>query len=136
MDDCIFCKIAAGQIPADIIYEDGDTVAFLDIRPNNPGHALVIPRVHTKNIFEISDQGLETLMKTVKRVAEGVRVGMKADGVNIAMNNEPAAGQVVFHTHMHIIPRFTEDGYKHWPHKEYSEGESARVAERIRKSLS
>lgn len=136
MDDCLFCKIAAGKVPADIVYEDGDTVAFLDIRPNNPGHALVIPRVHSPNIYDMSDESLETLMRTVKRVATAVKAGMQADGINISMNNDPAAGQMVFHTHVHIIPRFMDDGHTHWSHKKYEEGESKKVAEKIKRAFS
>lgn len=130
--DCLFCKIAKGDIPSEKVYEDGETFAFLDIHPVNPGHTLVIPKAHARNIFDIDAQAFSELMKRAKAISKAVKEGLGADGVNLAMNNDAAAGQLVFHAHIHVIPRFSDDGFKHWPGKEYKEGEAKEVAEKIR----
>ena len=135
MDDCIFCKIAAGTVPADTLYEDGATLAFLDIRPNNHGHTLVIPKKHSRNLFDISGEDLAAMARTARVIAPAIIRATGAEGVNLAMNNERPAGQIVFHSHLHIIPRFADDGYRHWPGKSYADGESKRVAEKIRAAL-
>ena len=133
--NCIFCKIIRREIPCDFLYEDEHVFVFLDIRPNNPGHTLVLPKKHYRNIFDIDNETLRELMVRIKKVAGAVKKGVKADGINIAMNNEPAAGQLVFHAHMHVIPRFANDGYRHWPQKSYQDGEAQVVAEKIKMEL-
>ncbi len=133
--DCIFCKIIKGEIPSVKIYEDTNYLAFLDIQPNNPGHTLVVPKKHSRNIFDIESSDLLGLYEIVKKISAAVKNGVSADGINITMNNEPAAGQIVFHTHTHIIPRFKDDGYKHWGHKNYKEGEIEEVAKKIREKI-
>ncbi|OGC80338.1 hypothetical protein A2943_01055 [Candidatus Adlerbacteria bacterium RIFCSPLOWO2_01_FULL_51_16] len=135
MNDCVFCKIVAAEIPSEKVYEDADTLAFLDIKPNSPGHTLVIPKKHSENLYDIDDHSLATVMRTVQRVAIALKKAVQAEGINIAMNNERAAGQIIFHPHLHIIPRFAEDGYRHWPKKDYKEGEAAAVAQKIRAAL-
>lgn len=135
MSDDIFLKIIAGEIPAHKVYEDEYTYAFLDATPNNPGHTLVIPKERYKDIYEIPEEVLSHVMNTVKKVAIAVKKATNADGINIGMNNEPAAGQLVFHAHIHVIPRFKDDGLKHWGRKEYKEGEAEKVAESIRAEL-
>ncbi len=135
MTDCIFCKVANKEIPSEVLYEDADTLAFLDIHPNNPGHTLVVPKVHAANLYEVNDESLSSFMKTVRRMAIAVKKAMSADGINVIMNNDTAAGQIIFHAHMHVIPRFSNDGYKPWPQKTYKEGEAAIVGEKIRKVL-
>ena len=135
MLDDIFLKIIAGEIPAHKVYEDEYTYAFLDATPNNPGHTLVIPKERYKDIYEIPEEVLSHVMNTVKKVAIAVKKATNADGINIGMNNEPAAGQLVFHAHIHVIPRFKDDGLKHWGKKEYKEGEAEKVAESIRAEL-
>ena len=135
MSDDIFLKIIAGEIPAHKVYEDEYTYAFLDATPNNPGHTLVIPKERYKDIYEIPEEVLSHVMNTVKKVAIAVKKATNADGINIGMNNEPAAGQLVFHAHIHVIPRFKDDGLKHWGKKEYKEGEAEKVAESIRAEI-
>ena len=135
MKDCLFCKIVNKEIPSNFLYENENVVAFLDIQPNNPGHTLIVPKEHSRNIFDIKESTLRELIVGVKKMAKAVKGGVEADGINIAMNNEPAAGQFVFHAHIHIIPRFSDDGYKHWPHKLYKEGEASIVAEKIKAQL-
>lgn len=135
MNECIFCKIVSGEIPSNKVYEDEHTLAFLDIRPTNHGHALVIPKDHFENIYTIPDETMVRLSLTVKNVALAVKQGVEAEGVNVVMNNEAPAGQIIFHAHFHIIPRFKNDGFKPWPQKEYLEGEASTVAERIKESF-
>lgn len=105
-EECIFCKIVRGEIPSNKVYEDEHTLAFLDINPRNPGHTLVIPKKHHEQIFTLSDQEGAAIFSSVKKVAALVKNGVKADGISIAQNNGKAAGQVVWHVHFHVIPRF------------------------------
>lgn len=118
--DCLFCKIGGGQIPSDKIYEDADFLAFLDIKPVNQGHTLVIPKTHYKDIFELPEEVLAKMSVLIKKLAPAIKDAVGAEGINIAMNNESAAGQVVFHSHIHIIPRHSTDGFKHWVGQPYS----------------
>jgi histidine triad (HIT) family protein len=134
-EDCIFCKIIKGEIPSHKVYEDEHNLAFLDIRPNNHGHTLVIPKDHFENIYTLPDETLARLSLAVKKVAIAVKHGMDADGINVIMNNETDAGQIIFHAHFHIIPRLKNDGFKHWPQGEYLEGEADAVSEKIKVSL-
>lgn len=133
--DCIFCKIVAGEIPSTKIYEDTDTLAFLDIRPVNPGHTLVIPKAHYRNVLDVPEDVWEKVAKTARVVAKAVRTGTGAEGVNVSSSHEPSAGQEVFHLHLHIIPRFSSDGLTHWPRGAYADGESKKVTESIKNSL-
>lgn len=114
MNDCLFCKIVSGEIPCYKVYEDKHCLAFLDIRPLNPGHTLVIPKQHSKNILEIDEKTLQEIIIIVKRLSNKIKTVLQCDGINIMINNEPAAGQIVFHTHIHIIPRFKDDGLRQW----------------------
>jgi histidine triad (HIT) family protein len=104
MADCIFCAIAAGQAPATIIDEDADTVAFMDINPWQPGHALVIPRRHYEDLLEIEPRDLASAYATAKRVASGMKERLGAQGVWLWNSCGEAAGQVVMHFHIHVIP--------------------------------
>jgi histidine triad (HIT) family protein len=108
-DDCIFCKIVAGEIPSERIDEDEHTVAFMDINPWTRGHALVVPRRHARNLYEIEDDELARTMAAAKRLALRMRDGLGCDGVNLINSCEPAAWQTVFHFHVHVIPRFHDD---------------------------
>lgn len=134
MNDCIFCKIVAGEIPAEKVYEDENTIAFLDITPVNPGHVLVIPKTHHKNMFDTPNEVLYNLIDTTKKIAAALKEDGE-EGVNVISNNEPAAGQVVFHTHFHIVPRNSNDGIKLLHGKEYGEGEMQKTGEKIRNAL-
>ena len=136
MNDCIFCKIASGDIPAAKLYETDETLAFLDINPVSRGHTLVIPKdPHSSNVFDISAQDWSTMMETVRIVARALEKALDADGVNLMMNNREHAGQVIFHPHIHLIPRFKGDGLKLWPHGSYAEGEAQIIQEKIRSVL-
>lgn len=134
MNDCLFCKIITKEIPATIVYEDEHTLAFLDNNPNSAGHTLVIPKDHSQNIYGISEESLARTILTVKKVAVALKNGLEPDGINLAMNNEPAAGQVIFHAHIHVIPCFTKDGFER-KHITYAEDEKESVAEKIRENV-
>jgi len=131
MEDCIFCKIVAGDIPSHKVYEDNTAYAFLDIQPSNIGHTLVIPKEHSRNALAMSDDNFAMLMRIVHHVAHAVKKGVGAEGVNIILNNENVAGQKVFHTHAHIVPRFANDGHEWWVHKHFSEDETKKATEKI-----
>lgn len=129
-------KIIKRELPADIVYEDADTLAFLDIHPNNPGHTLVIPKKPFRNILDIDEATLAATWRAVQKVARAVKDATGADGLNINTNNEPAAGQIVFHYHVHVIPRFANDGFRLWPGKAYPSADAAaEMAEKIRQAL-
>ncbi|MBP7006916.1 MAG: HIT family protein [Candidatus Pacebacteria bacterium] len=131
MTDCIFCKIIKGELPATKLYEDDKALAFLDIYPVNIGHALVIPKEHFENILETPEDVIAHMMKVVKKVSHGIE-GLGCDGINITMNNKSAAGQVVFHSHIHVIPRYDGDGFGLWHGKRgYAEGEKEEVSKKI-----
>ena len=108
-DDCLFCKIAAGELQAEVVQEDDHTLAFMDINPWTRGHALVIPREHTRNLYEVPDDQLARTMSAAKRLAERMRDGLGCDGINLINSCEPAAWQTVFHFHVHVIPRYDDD---------------------------
>jgi histidine triad (HIT) family protein len=136
MENCIFCKIVKGELPATKIYEDDKVLAFLDIAPVNIGHTLVIPKEHFVNIYETPEDIIGKMMHTAKGVAHALKKEVGADGTNITMNNEKAAGQVVFHAHIHIIPRLENDGFGTWKGKRgYNEGEASEIATKIIRAL-
>ncbi|HLD77815.1 MAG TPA: HIT family protein, partial [archaeon] len=108
--ECLFCRIARGEIPAKKVYEDASVLAFLDINPRNPGHTLVVPKKHAETLFELPDGDVGGFFMAVKKVAVLVRNGTQAQGVSLNMSNGQAAGQVVAHAHMHVIPRFLSEG--------------------------
>jgi len=109
MEDCLFCKIVKGEIPSKKIYEDDYNIAFLDINPANPGHALVVPKEHTENIFDVDEKVLSRTIITVKEIAKLLKEKLNAEGINVIQNNGRSAGQIVYHLHFHIIPRFPKD---------------------------
>ncbi|MBP9821270.1 MAG: HIT family protein [Candidatus Pacebacteria bacterium] len=134
--ETIFSKIINREIPAPIVYEDEHTLAFLDAHPVNLGHTLVVPKKHFRNLYDIDPETLSHVIKTVQKVAIALGHAVGAEGVNVHQNNESAAGQVVFHLHMHVIPRFKNDGRVLWEDKlEYRPGEASDLAEKIKSAL-
>ncbi len=107
--NCIFCKILDGELPAVIVQEDDHTVAFMDINPWTRGHAVVIPREHSRNLYDVPQEDLARTASAAKRLAERVRDRLGADGVNLLNSCEPAAWQTIFHFHVHVIPRYEDD---------------------------
>jgi histidine triad (HIT) family protein len=108
-DDCIFCKVLAGELPSEKIYEDDYAVSVMDINPWTRGHAVVVPRKHAKNLFEIEDDELAHVVQAAKRVATMMRDTLDCDGVNLLQSNGAAAWQTIFHLHFHVIPRYADD---------------------------
>jgi len=135
MTDCIFCKIVKGEIPSYKVYEDDETLAFLDISPNNPGHTLVIPKEHFENIYSLPGELFARMSLTAQKVSIALKNGLSTDGVTLSMNNEPAGGQLVFHSHIHVIPRMKDDFTVHYPHKTYGEGEAEEILEKIKAEI-
>ena len=109
MDNCIFCNIAAGEIPSTTLYEDDDVRVIFDIGPATKGHALVIPKTHVANVFEISDELLGKAYSVAKKIAQALKETTGCEGINILQNNGEMAGQSVFHFHIHVIPRYEGD---------------------------
>ncbi len=134
MDNCLFCKIIEGKIPSpNKIYEDKEIIALLDIEPVSSGHTVVIPKKHSENILDTNDNLLKHTILVVKKLANKIKDAVEADGINIHINNYLDAGQVIFHPHIHIIPRFKEDGLRLWDGKKYKEGEMEEIVKKIKK---
>ncbi len=112
MEECIFCKIVEGKIPAYKIAESTNFLAFLDIQPSVIGHALIIPKKHSSGIIDMPEHLGNEFVEFTQRVTSAILTTIKADGFNLTQNNGAAAGQVIFHTHFHVIPRKTDDNYK------------------------
>jgi histidine triad (HIT) family protein len=136
MDECIFCKIASKKMASDIVFENEKFIAFLDVNPAAKGHALVMPKRHSTDFLDMGKPEVDGLMETAQKVARAVKKAFNADGVNVIMNNGKAAGQVIFHPHLHVVPRFHEDGLSFkLPREKYAEGEAKKVAEKIAQAV-
>jgi len=136
MDDCVFCKMVAGDIPVVKVYEDEGVLAFLDIGPISDGHTLVIPKEHVSRVHECKPEVLAQVGSCLGRIAGAVAEAVDADGYNVLCNNGRAAGQVVEHLHFHIIPRRMGDGvFTQWPAYKYEKGQIDDFAAKIRKNL-
>lgn len=135
MSDCIFCRIIAGEIPCDKLYEDETTMAFVDITPVNLGHALVVPKSHHDNLLVTPDESCADIMRTVRRVAKATLAVTGAQAFNLGVNTGAEAGQVVMHTHFHVMPRHAGDGLTHWPKKTLTREEMAETAAKVRAEL-
>ena len=133
--DCIFCKIAKKEIPANVVYENEKVISFLDIRPISKGHTLVIPKGHFVDMLDTPEDVICEVAAAAKKVAAAVARAVGADGFNLGMSNKPAAGQDVMHAHMHIMPRFKGDGLRMWLGKDASREELQRLSEKIVKFL-
>jgi histidine triad (HIT) family protein len=132
-EDCLFCKIAAGEVPAQIVARDERTVSFMDIFPGARGHALVIPRRHSRNLLDIEPDDLAAVALAAQQLAIRVRERLGADGVNLFNSSEQAAGQTVFHFHVHVLPRHVGDPLRlPWRPAPGDAEEIARVAEQLR----
>jgi len=113
MSSCIFCKIAAGELPGEIIYEDEHSIAFMDIMPVTKGHVLLIPKNHRENIYEMTADEASHLFAAAPKIANALKETFEPAGLNLVQNNGAAAGQAVFHFHLHFVPRYDEtDGYQ------------------------
>jgi histidine triad (HIT) family protein len=136
MTDCVFCKIVARKIPASVVYEDAETIAFMDIGAVNPGHALVVAKPHVENIFALDDALAARLLQTTARVARAVQWAFQPPGMSIYQANGAPAGQTVMHFHIHVVPRWEKDGMDLvWPVKNPPREELVANAEKIRAAL-
>src|SRR5258706_5339269 len=136
--DCIFCKIVAGEVPCFKLFEDSETLAFMDINPVHDGHSLVIPKAHYPTVFDIAPEAFAATARTAIRVAKAVNQAVKPDGLNLIQANGPGAGQSVAHFHFHIFPRALNDGVAINWERYQNPGDPARLsklAERIRSFL-
>ncbi|MDE0637928.1 MAG: HIT family protein [Candidatus Poribacteria bacterium] len=135
--ECIFCAIAEGQIPSAKVYDDEHVFAFMDIAPANPGHLVIIPKQHYRNIFDIPAEVGSKIMEVAIPIAAAIREALNPDGLNLIQNNEPAGFQTVFHFHLHLIPRWKADSLQPlWqPRGEGNIEEISNIADKIRKAL-
>ena len=135
-NQCVFCKMVAGQIPVTKIYEDEVVLAFLDIGPISDGHTLVIPKQHFERLHDCPAELLGPVASNLGKIAKAVAAAMGSDGYNLLCNNGSAAGQIIEHLHFHIIPRNTGDGlFSRWPAYKYPEGKIDQIAAAIRENL-
>jgi len=137
MSECIFCRIAEKEIPATIVYEDDETLVFMDIGPIIKGHALVISKKHYDPVTDTPDEIVAKLHVVAKKIAKAQMNGLGADGVNIMQNNGKASGQEVPHIHVHVIPRYNDDGHHwNWNAGTYDDFEEMKIlAEKMRKQF-
>lgn len=127
-ENCIFCKLASGEIPSATLYEDNDFRVILDLSPASKGHALIIPKEHYRNLYDLDEELAAKVMVLAKKIVLKLKDVLGCDGYNIVQNNEEAAGQTVFHFHMHLIPRYKDDGVGlGWKMGELSEADKEEI---------
>lgn len=135
-ENCIFCKLANGDIPTATVYEDEYLRAIMDAAPANNGHIIILPKSHASNIYELEDEYVSRAFVLAKKLAVALKKLTGCDGVNILQNNGEAAGQTVFHFHVHVIPRFKDDDCTIvWKPTSYEDGEASEVAKKIAELL-
>lgn len=136
MEDCIFCKLANGIFETNTVYEDEDFRAIMDISPAAKGHVIVLAKRHAANIFELPDEYVQRGFLVAKKIAQAVKKTVNCDGINILQNNGEAAGQTIFHFHIHVIPRYDEDNVTiKWENKSFENEELKAVAKEIANNL-
>ncbi|MGC2414175.1 MAG: HIT family protein [Stellaceae bacterium] len=131
--ECIFCRIVKGEVPCFKLFEDADTLAFMDINPVHDGHCLIIPKAHHPTVFEIAPEAFAAASRTAIKLAKAVNAAVKPDGLNLIQSNGKGAAQSVGHFHLHVLPRRMNDGLLvNWPLKPGDMAHIAEIAERIR----
>lgn len=131
-NNCIFCKIIAGEIPSATIYEDGEFKVIMDISPAAKGHAIILPKQHCVDLYELDDATASKALLVARKVATAMKAELNCDGLNLLQNNGTAAGQTVFHFHIHLIPRYESDQVNmNWTQGSYEDGEAATIAKAI-----
>ena len=136
--NCIFCKLASGEIPSNTIYEDGMFRVILDAAPASKGHALILPKEHYADLYEIDAETAGEAMKLAKKLAMHMTDALQCDGFNLVQNNKEVAGQTVFHFHLHLIPRYKgmkNDDILTWSHETFTEEEIKEICDQIKKGL-
>lgn len=135
-DDCIFCKIARGDIPSATVYETGDFKVILDVAPANRGHSLIIPKEHYDNIFQLDGETAAKMFSMATVVARAIKDETKCDGLNVVQNNGEVAGQTVNHFHIHLVPRFKDDDVKiTWKPQETVPEQQDELAKALKKRI-
>ena len=136
-DNCIFCKIANGEIPSATVYEDETFRAILDLSPAAKGHTLILPKAHAANLFELPDETAAKALMLAKKLGAVLKEGLHADGLNVVQNNGEAAGQTVFNFHMHLIPRYEGDqAGLTWKQGTLTDEDKADILEKVSRQLS
>ena len=137
MSDCIFCKIVDKEAPAAVVYEDDVTIAFMDLGQVNPGHVIVAVKPHIQDIFALTDELAASFFQTAARIARAVKKAMQPEGVTLLQANEAVGFQTVFHLHLHVLPRHTNDGVKlTWPAKNPAPEELDRLSQQVKAAIS
>ncbi len=135
-EDCIFCKLANGDIPTNSIYEDDDFKVILDASPAAKGHALILPKEHFADLFEMDEKTGSALLPLAAKVGAHIKSRLSCDGLNVVQNNGAAAGQSVFHLHVHLIPRFEGDNViREWNHLTLTDEEQEAIREQLKSEL-
>ena len=137
-ENCIFCKIANGEIPSKTLYEDEQFRVILDLGPATKGHALILPKSHYKNLYELPDETAADVMKLAKKMAAQMTEKLGCDGFNLVQNNNEVAGQTVFHFHLHLIPRYKNmknSTILTWSHENFTDEEMKEICEHLKKEL-
>ncbi|MFH1112230.1 MAG: HIT family protein [Patescibacteria group bacterium] len=135
MPDCIFCKIITRALPANKVYEDDDTLAFLDIHPVNRGHTLVVSKKHYPDFINTPPEVLANLMAIIQKITPAILEATGASSFNISINNGRESGQVISHTHIHIIPRAKDDGLSMWPEQPAAASDLEILARKIKEKI-
>ena len=136
MDNCVFCRIVRGEIPATVVWQDDLTIAFMDIGSVNPGHMLVAAKAHVENLYGADDRLAAAMFQTAARVARAAHQALQPHGISVYQANGAAAGQTVFHVHIHVLPRWESDGMRlTWPVRNPPREELERVAAQLRAAL-
>ena len=135
-ENCVFCRIVRGELPATVVHQDELTIAFMDIGSVNPGHMLVAAKAHVENLYAVDDPLAAALMASAARAARAIKAALRPQGLSLFQANEPAGGQTVFHVHIHVLPRWEGDGMAlSWPARNPPREELEQVAARIRAAL-
>lgn len=135
-NECIFCKIANGEIPSSTIYEDNEFRVILDVSPATKGHALILPKKHMADIFEMDQDTAGKAFQLASKISKAMKKALNCDGLNVVQNNGELAGQTVFHFHMHLIPRYSGDGQNiNWVPKTSEDEERAHIAQQIQDAI-
>ena len=135
MEECLFCKIRDNKIRSQMVYENDIVFAFLDIHPVNLGHTLVCPREHYKTILDIPEIETGELIQNIQDISKAVLKATGAKGFNLMVNTNRVSGQLIEHAHFHIIPRFENDGLRHWPKRDISKEDMDNIQEKIKKLI-
>jgi len=133
--NCLFCQIIAGQVPSTRVAESDNVIAILDINPVNPGHTLIIPKKHSKDMLDADDEILKEMIIFTKKIAQAILGGFGYEAFNLELNNGQIAGQIIPHLHWHIVPRTSDDNLQHWPGKKYLPGEAEEIAGKIKAQI-